>query len=69
MGPARTGSKQRQQAMSYTIHPAIMDWRKNHPEATDDEKLRLDLGFVTSQVQRQSTLGCVTSGVWAYISI
>ncbi len=71
MGAARNGSKQRQQAMTNTIHPAIMDWHKNHTEATSDEKLPLDLGFLTSQVQWQCTLGhgCVTFGVWAYVLI
>ncbi len=55
-GEARDGTKQRLQVMTHLIHAAVVDWKQNHPDATLDEKLRLDLGYVTFQVQQKCTL-------------
>jgi hypothetical protein len=49
-GLARTGSKQRFQAMTDTVHEAVIDWLDKHPDATPEEKIRLDLGYLIHQV-------------------
>ena len=48
--PARTGSNQRMQAMSDTVLKAVLEWLDEHHEATVEEKIRLDLGYLTNEV-------------------
>ena len=49
-GLARVGSKQRFQAMSDTVREAVNAWLAEHPAATLEEKIRLDLGYLTHEV-------------------
>ncbi len=49
-GLARTGSKQRFQAMTDTVREAVNAWRVKNPHATLEEKIRLDLGYLTHEV-------------------
>jgi hypothetical protein len=49
-GGARLGTKQRLQAMSDTVQAAVLDWLAQHPRATVEERVRLDLGYITYTV-------------------
>ena len=50
------GSKQRLQAMSDTVLEAIQDWLSEHPAATPEERIRLDLGYLTHEVLLQDSV-------------
>ena len=49
-GDARLGTQQRLQAMSDTVQAAVIDWLAQHPGATAEERIRLDLGNITYTV-------------------
>ena len=49
-GPARLGTMQRLQAMSNTVLESITEWLANNPDATQEVKTRLDLGYLTYTV-------------------
>jgi hypothetical protein len=38
------------QAMSDTVLKAVLEWLDEHHEATVEEKIRLDLGYLTNEV-------------------
>jgi hypothetical protein len=50
IGSARTGSNQRFQVMSDTVHKSIIVWLEKHPDTTQTEKIRLELGYLTYTV-------------------
>ena len=49
-GSSRNGSNQRLQAMSDTVLGAITEWLEENPDATQEAKTRLDLGYLTYTV-------------------
>jgi len=46
----RNGSNQRLQAMSDTVLAAMLEWLAKNPNATQEVKTRLDLGYLTYTV-------------------